>query len=1143
MNNKKEIIDIKILKQLKQKYLENKVSVLVGAGFTKNVFPSSPSWWMLVHDMVSESFKREIDRKISENKHMSNPPFFLNDDQIREKCIEDIIEREGYLNVASDYERFKGDRESLDVYIEHYNPYFNDISDHESVVECLGHKIKVKESEFETHHRLLNCNWVNVFTTNFDNSLEVTNDYFHMGYDVINNGYEISTKGRKRIIKIHGNLVREDESLEEPFQFDGDKTRRYIITQDDFDTYQAKHQGFSYLLRVAMLQGAYCIVGFSGDDPNYLGWLGWVKDILDKEPEYAKNADGNITQKDVDDYKVFMIKVDDKPISLDVQLFNRNHHIGVIQLGNDDVKNFLLQDSPNPLTGTDLTKISELFKLFFSYLEPYYNKPVKEFDYTDYNKALTSVEESLDSGQELTGNAEKLVNILNDTPYVRNIFSELRILSKLIANIINKGTSRIKNKLLSALVRTTGIGYFTIDENQLKALDNIDELQDFSNREYTLLYRDSPLDNDNNAYELILRKMFQMDFNEALSLLENWNATGYDVVRKTVLLAIFFKRDLGDLEKYIEEESASQKRYIASYIYNCIGNVDNSSHRFPLGGYERRHIFGFHEVVDAIISIINDRDKKQLTSYGNNVHQVTLRDQSLDLQLTSSRLIHYLVDMGFPTCYSIFSLINVEKWYNVFSQIYRIYPVPCFYYSCFYNNARVLTRIGEDYIYTESKEEIGKLLGIAFRGLSHEGINGQFVFGILQIAKEFFCYVPECNWFDEFWTYFTNTFIPQEGKPIYGRSSLDFVSCAINHIHRLNHVNKVFYILIDYVKVNKSDALYLISNIRFDRTKPLDNVLVKAIDKLKDVVDTFEYVRILQYIPRNLLTEGILSNLADKFSKDNNKNIPNEEYGLLYYIVSLLPDNEAVINYIRSVILKSDLYSINTSKHPYGVDMPFIPLYLLSDFINFDGKELGYIKSCIDKNIKVIENSNTLKLRDTRKELTPLLQDMASFCHNFFQQEKDLIKEVDSILFLSREFFTDEEALYSNEEEKVRTAVGNLCSAVRRKDYTNLEKALSISIERGLQRKQEGLTYILFFIAYAIKNVDETFLHEHIDESKLQMMLSIYKDEDLRTYNLYFVSATQSFIDIAKYLKNNGVDNDDVKYWLSDDFTKKYDYV
>ena len=312
----------------------------------------------------------------------------------------------------------------------------------------------------------------------------------------------------------------------------------------------------------------------------------------------------------------------------------------------------------------------------------------------------------------------------------------------------------------------------------------------------------------------------------------------------------------------------------------------------------------------------------------------------------------------------------------------------------------------------------------------------------------------------------------------------------------------MFYILIDYVKVNKSDALYLISNIRFDRTKPLDNVLVKAIDKLKDVVDTFEYVRILQYIPRNLLTEGILSNLADKFSKDNNKNIPNEEYGLLYYIVSLLPDNEAVINYIRSVILKSDLYSINTSKHPYGVDMPFIPLYLLSDFINFDGKELGYIKSCIDKNIKVIENSNTLKLRDTRKELTPLLQDMASFCHNFFQQEKDLIKEVDSILFLSREFFTDEEALYSNEEEKVRTAVGNLCSAVRRKDYTNLEKALSISIERGLQRKQEGLTYILFFIAYAIKNVDETFLHEHIDESKLQMMLSIYKDEDLRTYNL-----------------------------------------
>jgi hypothetical protein len=32
-----------------------------------------------------------------------------------------------------------------------------------------------------------------------------------------------------------------------------------------------------------MMESTMCLVGFSGEDPNFLSWLGWVRDILGEE--------------------------------------------------------------------------------------------------------------------------------------------------------------------------------------------------------------------------------------------------------------------------------------------------------------------------------------------------------------------------------------------------------------------------------------------------------------------------------------------------------------------------------------------------------------------------------------------------------------------------------------------------------------------------------------------------------------------------------------------------------------------------------------------------------------------------------------------------------------------------------------------
>lgn len=125
--------------------------------------------------------------------------------------------------------------------------------------------------------------------------------------------------------------------------FDGDQSRRYIISKEDFDTYFKRHEAFSYLLRVAMLSGSYLLLGFSGDDPNFKLWLNWVKDILDKDNGGVKNTekDNNgerLVSEGEEDIKVFLVLTENEPIPEEQKLYYKNHHIGVIHLDAPEIR-------------------------------------------------------------------------------------------------------------------------------------------------------------------------------------------------------------------------------------------------------------------------------------------------------------------------------------------------------------------------------------------------------------------------------------------------------------------------------------------------------------------------------------------------------------------------------------------------------------------------------------------------------------------------------------------------------------------------------------------------------------------------------------------------------------------------------------
>ena len=75
-----------------------------------------------------------------------------------------------------------------------------------------------------------------------------------------------------------------------------------------------------------MLQGKFCLLGFSGNDPNYMGWVKWMSDILGKG-----NNNGT---------KIYLVTFK-KEESSDKKLYYRNHYIQEINLMDNKVLSVL----------------------------------------------------------------------------------------------------------------------------------------------------------------------------------------------------------------------------------------------------------------------------------------------------------------------------------------------------------------------------------------------------------------------------------------------------------------------------------------------------------------------------------------------------------------------------------------------------------------------------------------------------------------------------------------------------------------------------------------------------------------------------------------------------------------------------------
>ena len=130
----------------------------------------------------------------------------------------------------------------------------------------LEHLPDEEYSPGELHKQLLSLNWADIFTTNYDTLLERTRKYVpNRKYQSVLSMEDLVYSSCPRIIKLHGSFP---------------SYRPFVISQEDYRKYPKDYAVFVNTVQQALIENIFCLVGFSGDDPNFLSWIGWIQDNL-----------------------------------------------------------------------------------------------------------------------------------------------------------------------------------------------------------------------------------------------------------------------------------------------------------------------------------------------------------------------------------------------------------------------------------------------------------------------------------------------------------------------------------------------------------------------------------------------------------------------------------------------------------------------------------------------------------------------------------------------------------------------------------------------------------------------------------------------------------------------------------------------
>lgn len=1179
---------LKQLAELRRQYQSNRVSVMVGAGFSKNACPDFPSWNELLYDMVVEMFQGEIEAAYLRSLKLS-PSTKKSLDVFTTEEANRIITRIGPLNLVSKYIEQKGFRESIEYYIEERIPYIDEAnSEFRYTGKNEGKRVKIDPDHFSAHIRLVKGqHWVKRYTTNYDRLLEYAAKMEGMELAKIIKAKNLSVfRDDPTLIKLHGDLYHPSETRD--FRFDGNPHQQYIISAEDYKTYPKNHEAFTQLMRISLLQGVFCLIGFSGDDPNFVNWIEWVRDILERD----ESQGGDEGEKD---YKIYLIGLSKDFPELDKQLFYENHNICYIPILRDDVKqeigssateeirdvfchflDYLEKDnypqigksgetSPLPITSSDDISISQM--------KTDGRKAIEE--QSDEDKAIES-KSNLEQAEkkeylELWNHAYELKFegqlpnfshriIIDEEKLARlrqikvwNRFVNYSDQQKRYISSIHNNTSLTTSEAQLALLalRDTGI---LVDNHLIRIIsesgisaEDVQELNKLVNRAKTLCA--DWMENDKwpeYPLERILHYLYDLDFASAKALLKEWEPTGPDVIKKAMLLYFFMEEGSKDLlSNYVRQEGNAKERYYATRMLNLVEGVFPQKH--SLAVYENANIQDYSEVLSNYIKRVKD-NKEKIVRYGDGKNEkIFYMDGKPNKLAESMAVLNFIVDApAMPSYRNFYIFISAENWYPVHNNLYDKFPYPILFYDLMCQDKKVRSRMGQDYAYSDHLREtcLDKLLVNMLKAFLSEDTPFYLKESLLTISKELFVSVPSAKWDDLFMQIWDKDVIGRrlENKEDRLNDVIDtFINKGLNSIKSLSARQRIITDVLRYAKKDTGFAincLYYLHVVKRDGKN--NRGITNAVQEFLEQIEKPEELTIAGNIYR-LLTKDQIELVGNKcvgiFNDSMGKVIDKVVYQSAQFFMKDDPVKRKV--YIESVCRSPLLWKSGVTKEGHYTSFTYLNVTSFIRRIYLDKESILIIYDRLKDSLEQIEQFNELhKSIPLLGDLDGLLSEMLSFLNYYRSRLSDLsdfaetYSKAQSVLRVVSGVNNTEEGLLSPYEEELRDALGFIY--VNRDTLTHQEIShyVNIIINRALLRNSDGLDtcigYLRLYLNDGLIGKDDNALMEN-----LVRMLNRYDKEIAQECNMNLVMVTRDMSKIGKLLKKMGYTSNGIDYWIN----------
>ena len=895
------------------------MSFIIGAGFSKNISDKYLSWGELLKDMIHEMYAKEM-RSCYMNEW-------------------EIINKYGYLGIASEYIRRKGYHEAIDVYIEQRTPVLI-CSDEDGKYDLKLGKEIVKDVDVSLHRTLLNMKVKSIYTFNYDNALDVYRDLTytserareirqsdsnlkqidkilskvaslksdldsskdhssgeykvaalkddwekryeeivndsvaqcvynfqdstgkkkkdilddvynaislyrqqildsviqwntnkHDAYFVVKKSGDITIgDARRNIFKLHGSL-RNFDNKDEHFEygFDYDNHTQYIIAQEDYDSYNQKHEAFVDLMRISLLKDAYCIIGFSCDDPNFLLWINWVKDIVDREA-IGNNESENIWNK-------YFINVDDRELDLDKKLLLRNHYIRVVDL--------------YKVYPTTSSRKERLVAFFNDINKMQSAKSItKDFwEHFNFNSSNSLQEKSTVVCDK--EKVDKVWGLTKDNPFsffakpfdyyrfyflerIRNVVKDRQMDERVCKSFLMAANQ--DNLPLDVILDDAEMAYIS---NFVSSVDDISLKENYKRLvdEGKVLENEWNADEDDKTDRSILANVsqyfFNFDFEECHKLIESWSPKSqyFRTVRFMIQASLKRKVKVKEKENILTVYESHKYNNDQEYMVAL---------ELPLGLQE--YFWGdknFNAKSDAIQAKIEEivsknKDVIRLSDYfselqkrlrkedkvkplGRSGRTVTF-ESSDSVTLGAIRILQVLVKLGLVTRNMFARWLSNESIYRIVERIYAVYPYPCLYFASQCTNKDFSRRIAQLYCFsgsTEVQKALPDILVKILRACCSEYLSEERKNTLYIYAIEFIKCVHPKYWRKEFKTLYRKQDLGNRESREYFETKYSFARQAVAYMDDVSFSQEIIDgILQKGTEITHNDNSLLIAAIK-----------------------------------------------------------------------------------------------------------------------------------------------------------------------------------------------------------------------------------------------------------------------------------------------------------------------------------------